>query len=882
MVLPAASAVPGLNFDGSADAGEPSVTITGAVSNPTNASSFTVTFTFSEAVVDFDVNDILISNGQLSNFSGSDDVYTATVTPVANTMVTVGVAAGVAVDTEGNLNTAAEPFQRVSDQTGPSLQITSTAGNPTNANAIPVTFTFNESVSGFDVFDVTILGGLIQSFSGSGTTYTANIVPSGDGVINLFVFQNASVDAAGNGNTFSTFSIISDRTKPTVTITSTESSPTSMNPIPITFQFSENVTNFVVQDITVTGGTLTNFSGSGSQYTVSLIPSGSGNKTVRLNANVLNDAAGNTNNASSTFVIFYLAYCSQTTTWNGLFWTNGDPVPSQPAVIAADYDTNSVNPGGFTACSLIIGNNANVRIDPGSVISIGGNISILAGSALTIEPGATLYAGGTISAGGLITVRSDANLVQNPATTTNANTGNIIVERNVGVWRQDYVFWGSPVNQDSSLMENVDDTIVQMQGSTLRSFSPLTLSNRFYKLEGQSTGFVGLFGQNDTPGIEDPATYEFAAGKGYMIRSPNTFPNPDTVPEQPTFTGRFIGVPNNGTVTLPTVNGVSPFHLLSNPYPSPIKAGSENGGFLDVNEGGTVHFFTHHDQIAGSNNYASYNGMGGTAAYPGGVEPTGVIQVGQGFLFENGGALASVTFTNAMRVADSGAPFFRTAPADKSRIWLNLQQGEIKGNQMMVGYTENATEGADPGLDGRLIPGGNCLGSLIGQDAYAIQARPAFSTDDIVPLSLHAVTSGTFTISLDHADGLFEDAQDIFLKDNVSGTITNLKEGVYSFVSTEGDFTHRFQLQYTAGTLSAPEFTADSVTVYSQNGFLTVEASQNMKAVAVYDIRGRRLYSKDAIGATSLTIDTLKAGRQVVIVKVTSEDGSVTTKKTGL
>ena len=113
-------------------------------------------------------------------------------------------------------------------------------------------------------------------------------------------------------------------------------------------------------DITVTGGTLSGFSGSGASYSVNLTPSGTGTKTVNVAANVASDAAGNLNFAATQFSIAYLTPCSLTTTWNGLFWTNGDPIPTQPAVIAANLDITY----DLAACSLIVGNNAVVNVLP--------------------------------------------------------------------------------------------------------------------------------------------------------------------------------------------------------------------------------------------------------------------------------------------------------------------------------------------------------------------------------------------------------------------------------------------------------------------------------------------------------------------------------------
>jgi hypothetical protein len=96
-----------------------------------------------------------------------------------------------------------------------------------------------------------------------------------------------------------------DTTAPTVTITSSESSPSFINPIPLTFTFSEIVTGFVVGDITVSaGGSIGNFAGSGTTYTADLtVTSAGATITVDVAGGVCQDGAGNLNTAATQFSI---------------------------------------------------------------------------------------------------------------------------------------------------------------------------------------------------------------------------------------------------------------------------------------------------------------------------------------------------------------------------------------------------------------------------------------------------------------------------------------------------------------------------------------------------------------------------------------------------
>lgn len=465
-----------------------------------------------------------------------------------------------------------------------------------------------------------------------------------------------------------------------------------------------------------------------------------------------------------------------------------------------------------------------------------------------------------------LTVESDANLIY---ASYSYYIGDeitppppVTVLRNASMWRQDYVYWSSPVKEQN-----------------LKAFSPNTLDNRFYVLDEPTNAFKAVF---TSAGLNQlTATYNFVPGKGYMVRAPNDFANPGTLPQAPVFNGLFHGPPNYGTLNVPVTQSgpTKGYNLIGNPYSSTIKADATTG-FLSVNPG-TLYFWGHYSQASGSSNYAMYNAMGGTAAYPGGPVPNGTIQTGQGFLFHNTSALTQVQFTTAMQTGNNDGQFFRSFESDRSRIWLNLSMGEVPANQIMVGYVPQATVGEDPSLDGPLSVTGHAIGTMIGTGRYGIQARPSFDPSDIVPMSFHAEAAGTFTISLDHADGVFEGEQDIFLKDNLTGITTNLKQSSYSFSSEVGDFNDRLQLQYVNTTLSTPSFTADAVVIYQNTDkVLTVDAGgAEMENIKVFDIRGRLVYTKEAISSNVTQLGDLKAEQQVLLVQITSADGRVVTKK---
>ena len=88
------------------DATPPTVAITSPSNTVANNSTMVISFDLSESSTDFVVGDITVTNGSLSNFTGSGFSYTALFTPVATTGVTatISVASNSFSDAQGNFN----------------------------------------------------------------------------------------------------------------------------------------------------------------------------------------------------------------------------------------------------------------------------------------------------------------------------------------------------------------------------------------------------------------------------------------------------------------------------------------------------------------------------------------------------------------------------------------------------------------------------------------------------------------------------------------------------------------------------------------------------------------------------------------------------------
>jgi hypothetical protein len=200
----------------------------------TNTAPIPVTVTFSEDVTGFTASDIIARNATVGDFAGGGATYTFTLAPIADGLVTAGVATNLAQDLAGNANTAAPELTRVYDTTAPAVFISSVTTNATNISPIPVVVTFNENVMDFIAAEIVVTNGTVDNFMGSGAEYTFDLLPSANGRVIVNISAGVAVDLVGYDNTAAPqFIRIYDTVAPVVNTFAAQALVTNLN-IPIT------------------------------------------------------------------------------------------------------------------------------------------------------------------------------------------------------------------------------------------------------------------------------------------------------------------------------------------------------------------------------------------------------------------------------------------------------------------------------------------------------------------------------------------------------------------------------------------------------------------------------------------------------------------------
>jgi hypothetical protein len=277
---------------------------------------------FSEQVTGVSANDFslsmsgMLSGASIAEVSGSGTEYFVT--------VTTGTGDGQLdldlIDNDSIVDSTLNPLGGVGEGNGdftngqlywvdkslPSVvSIVRTDPDPTTADAVGFTLTFNEEVSGVDPGDFTptvtgnISGASVMEVIGSGITYEITVsTGTGDGTLRLDLIDDDSIrdqidsplggTGTGNGDfvTGEVYTIVRDAPK-VANILRADPSPTAAASVNFNVIFSEPVNGVDTSDFALTvtgslsGASVTDVNGSGEIYTVS-VDTGSGEGTLHL------------------------------------------------------------------------------------------------------------------------------------------------------------------------------------------------------------------------------------------------------------------------------------------------------------------------------------------------------------------------------------------------------------------------------------------------------------------------------------------------------------------------------------------------------------------------------------------------------------------------
>lgn len=513
----------------------------------------------------------------------------------------------------------------------------------------------------------------------------------------------------------------------------------------------------------------------------------------------------------------------------------GGTINGSVVMSTAGSQAQNVNTTGATVQNLRFQNTTGINILNGATLNISN--SLLSTSSAIVN-------------NGLITFKSTPSgtaYLGSLAGSTYSGTGYLAQERYMtGSAR--WVFLGAPV-QNATLN----------QWSELSpSILPLNNASVFWFQETDSSRTVTNGGAvAEINGWRVPTALANGINPGGVLRGYRAYVRngflTGSTPVVSVFGNPYVG---NVVATLTKTAGQyygGGYNLIANPYMSAVD-------FDAVVKGGGVNnaFFVYNGAVG---NYQVYVGSGGfnegVALNAAGPNPNH-IPSSQAFFMRTAVNNATVTFSEAHKVANATANFYRTGPvADRLRIAARDAAGHK--DEAVIRFRQGATEGFDvQGDAGALGADYVSVSSVIAgsTETMDVNTLPLLGARRSVFLSVRATSNGTYAMDFSELES-FESYMDILLVDHLTGTTTNLRnQASYTFQVTSNPAsqgTRRFEVIFNDARVTAVKPTVGGAALSawpnpaSADQHIMVSVSGSLTGAAdlqVFDAAGRLMHTQ--------------------------------------
>ncbi len=488
------------------------------------------------------------------------------------------------------------------------------------------------------------------------------------------------------------------------------------------------------------------------------------------------------------------------TTWDGESWNNGIPDDEKVTIMNGDYSDT-----GFTCANLIV----------------------TTGNTLTVN--GTLDVNGELTNNGTLEVESGSSLITYDGNTISGN--DITFKRNTRYADGKYSFVGSPVQQDGSIVGSD-------LGSSVYSYIETT-----------------AYGADGINRWEDASADELISGKGYTQAFQQEIV--------------FNGMPNMGTITIDgsytedSNDDYEGWVLVSNPYPTAIDV----AGFLgaNTNTSGAIYIWDDNGSNIQRGTNADYivaNGTMATNTTPAGGQTRYNQTMGsmQGFFVKlNNAADVQVEFREDMRVtANSDANFFRETAIPIARINLTDYNGLFK--QTVIGLAEDAIDNElNRTYDAQAFNASSEDGLFTMKAGRSLSLNGMTNDWEVIQLQVNTGNAGIYEISVDLEDY----NQSLYLKDNETGDVIDLKNENYTFSASAGIDTDRFQLL--SSPMNVLGLNENEVLVYAYDKMLHIQSSDDsVREYFLFDMNGRQILSTSVKSKSEINLSAIPAGIYLV------------------
>ena len=477
---------------------------------------------------------------------------------------------------------------------------------------------------------------------------------------------------------------------------------------------------------------------------------------------------------------------------------------------AGTVEFNGSAPQTIPAAAFATNTIKNLTINNATGVTLAGALNVT---------GIVTPTSGTLTTGGNLTLISNNSGTARIAQGAGSYIfGTVNVQQYIPGGRRAYRFLGNPFNASLNMGSLIDNIYITGDGTTAGT-GGATTGTGFDATSSNAASSYWFDNTTTLPGswkaFTGTADNSWAQYKGVrvLIRGDRTQPTALTGsnPTPNAVTLDMTGTLNTGNVSM-AVPTVSAFHLLSNPYASPVDIGTVIDGLTSGVIG--TQYWVWNANAAGINNRGAYvTKVVGTGAYNLAANGAFLVQPVSG---------TTLSFTEANKQSTASTALFRTNTM-QDLLELNLLYNNGEADNMFIRNALTASNALDAQDGEKLLnPDINFYSLSSTANKLSLDSRP-FVAVTTIPLGFTTTAAGTFSIAI--ANNTINSAIAIYVKDKLLNTEQLLTPSTaFTFTVTTDPATqgeNRFELIFRNN--AALPATITNLKAYQKNTGIQVE-----------------------------------------------------------
>jgi hypothetical protein len=232
----------------------------------------------------------------------------------------------------------------------------------------------------------------------------------------------------------------------------------------------------------------------------------------------------------------------------------------------------------------------------------------------------------------------------------------------------------------------------------------------------------------------------------------------------------------------------------------------------------------------------------------------------------------------------AGVDYTQFSKAQVPQVKIHTIINDLNTKEVTIAFNPFTTDGYDVAMEATSNENlaSDAYLSIVGETKpYVISTLP-FGIEKRIPYTLKASSTATYKVFVGNIIN-FDDLENVYLYDGLTGVYHDIKEGFFEISLLEGLYENRFEVTFSADALGVNNPHRNNLLIFQNNTTQNLVVSNpnllEVKEIGLFDIAGKKIFEKKRLNVEKeYKLPTSGVSEAVYIVNVKTNKGNFSQK----